>query len=270
MKYTYVAVMTNLKYYPGLCALAYSLQKVNSKYPLTVLLPDDIDSYTEEKVNQVPGVNVHKAARVDISHYINSDNSYSRWNDSFFKLQIFNLFGYDKLVFLDLDMIVLQNIDHLFTKNHMSSVAAGICVFPEWKGLNSGLMVVEPQKGLFEELITLIPSVCEYRISKNLSFGDQNVINTYYRDWYSHKELVLDETYNALSSYIEEVAKHYDYKDIKVFHFAEGVKPWQFSNFSFYKSILGNLIAGKTKRANLMLIYRKYVKTSCPDFFSYN
>jgi hypothetical protein len=87
----------------------------------------------------------------------------SRWTHSFGKLAIFSLTGFDKLVYVDSDMLILRNLDKLFARPHMSAVVAGRS-FPgdeHWRGLNSGLMVVKPQAGLYETLLDCISKIAK-------------------------------------------------------------------------------------------------------------
>lgn len=71
---------------------------------------------------------------------------------------MFEMTEYDKIVFIDADKFVSQNIELFFAKPHMSAVGAG-SLLPEnknWEKLNSGLLVIELSMTLFEELISLI------------------------------------------------------------------------------------------------------------------
>ena len=205
-KYSYVCAITSEAYYPGVCALAYSLKKVNAQYPLTVVVPDNAEANLFSMIKKLK-LRVITMPYVDIPVEFLNDNTPERWKHTFFKLQVFNLTEFDKIVFLDLDMIIIRNIDDLFQKSHMTAVAAGHCIHDSWTRLNSGLMVIEPSVSLYNKLIQSIPAAGEERFCENLGFGDQDVINFCFPDWWKEKDLVLPEIYNAMPSAFEKICK---------------------------------------------------------------
>lgn len=152
------------------------------------------------------------------------------WSNTFLKLRVFDLIEFEKVIFIDCDMIVLENIDHLFEKHHISAVQGGKLIF-HWEDINSGLMVIMPNHKEFSELVDLVPTVCRKKIEANAGFGDQDVISYYYKNinklW--SKENHLDERYNAMIRCIHELCVTLGYKNIKIIHFTGDKKPWMFS-----------------------------------------
>ena len=52
-----------------------------------------------------------------LAEYIKEKNikgNMAHWNNCFDKLLIFGMTEFDKLIFLDSDMYIIENIDHLF------------------------------------------------------------------------------------------------------------------------------------------------------------
>lgn len=156
---------------------------------------------------------------------INKKYGVSNWTQTFAKLSMFDLVEYDKLVFLDSDMMIMKNIDHLFQLDAFSAVVAGQA-YPgheTWRHLNSGLLVVEPEPGLKERLVATIPS----EVSKPL--GDQDIIQAYQSNWPNENRLHLKESYNLFIDCIDYYIRHgiLQESDIYVIHFEGGQKPWK-------------------------------------------
>eukprot|EP00873_Tetraselmis_striata_P046176 jgi/Tetstr1/466440/TSEL_010968.t1 len=85
------------------------------------------------------------------------------------KLAIFSMITYDKLVYLDADVLVLENLDHLFQ-------CVGFCaVMRGGERFNSGVMVIEPDLQVYEDMMHRIATTPSY------TGGDQGFLNEYYR-----------------------------------------------------------------------------------------
>ncbi|KAI9673522.1 MAG: hypothetical protein M1829_004029 [Trizodia sp. TS-e1964] len=107
----WTTLITNTKYLSGLLTLDYSLKKHGSKYPLVALYTDafppeghsalDLRKIPKKRINYLLP-NVHK-------DYTNDVRFYDCWS----KLTPFSLTEYDRVVQLDSDMLVLQNMDEL-------------------------------------------------------------------------------------------------------------------------------------------------------------
>jgi glycogenin len=142
----------------------------------------------------------------------------------------FDMTEFEKIVYLDSDMMVLENIDELFALPHMSAVNAGRS-FPgnsNWKDLNSGILVVEPRAGLIDQLTKVILELADY----DDAVSDQNVLHYLHQDWPTKRELHLDEQYNIFDRYIDYYVKELAYglfrskRRISVVHFIGPTKPW--------------------------------------------
>jgi len=68
------------------------------------------------------------------------------WKNCWTKFKIFDLIEYDKIVFLDADIMVLKNLDHLFELPHMTAALDGeyFNLWEGWPHFNSGCLVIEP------------------------------------------------------------------------------------------------------------------------------
>jgi len=136
-------------------------------------------------------------------------------------------------------MVIFKNIDDLFTKPHMSSTNAGgqIQMFRlTWTKLNSGLLVLDPNKELFEDMLSKIGKLDVKDI------GDQAFIHAYYPEWPRTRELHLSHVYNVFSCHLHLYEEEHGYilpediipksmkvnddKYIRIIHYIGNDKPW--------------------------------------------
>ena len=230
MNYAFITVLTNESYLGGVLVLSRSLQAVQSKYPLYVLLPSDSDPMLK---NALKKHNIQTLFRDQFSDDIlrRDSNPQSYWRDTLFKLKVFQLTQFDKIICLDSDMVVMNNIDHLFQKAHMSCVAAGKVLHPDWIHLNSGIMVIEPSDTTYHELLRLVDPICTELINRGVGFGDQDIIAAYYDEkWINNLELQLPESYNCMLGYaglLKKAGAIRSVDDIFIYHFTGRQKPWR-------------------------------------------
>lgn len=87
------------------------------------------------------------------------------------KLKIFNMTNYKRVVYLDADTVVRKSIDDLF-------LCEKFCAnLKHSERLNSGVMVIEPSRELFEDMMSKVTTLPSY------TGGDQGFLNSYYSDF---------------------------------------------------------------------------------------
>ncbi len=232
MKKTFVTYLGSQQFLPGIVALNESLQKYNPNIPLIIMVQHDLpneaivflnDNHFDIKiVDEIKRPNFSEADERDL-HCV------------YDKLWIFGLTEYDKLVYIDADMLVCENMESLFEKPHFSAVTAG-ALMPqnkEWVKLNSGLMVVEPNSALFNHMVSMVaelPVTCK---------SDQDFLHSYFPGWPAHEELHLHHRYNVPAPCIETYCALHDFsfsyvdkslhtKNISVIHYWGPYKPWDY------------------------------------------
>lgn len=259
---SFITTLSTDNYIDGVIHLAKSLEKVNSEYPLVVYVDKLLKRSTLEKLDKMGIRYITETNRIYISDAIREKNikhNNSHWDNTFIKLGIFELVEFEKLVYLDSDIMVVNNIDSLFEKPHMSAVVAGKS-YPgneSWITFNSGLMVIEPKEGLTKEFESLIEKVA---IERN-SLGDQDILQEYYNDWETKTELHLDEGYNIFVLYIDYYIEKFNYtyttmtKPINVVHFLGKRKPWMFNRRDKFKKFLKLILKGKIIELKVFLDY---------------
>lgn len=230
MRYAYMTVLTNEDYILGVKVLKMSIDLVSSGIvPFIVLVPTDanrklLDELESSQINYIQTENFDDSI-------LQRENKVAYWKQTLFKLKVFDLTQFDKIVFLDSDMIVFKNLDHLFELPHMTCVAAGQELHSDWVELNSGLMVIKPSHEEYLGSENLIEQVYEKRTALGLGVGDQDVIQAYYNKmWFASDEQHLSSVYNTMLGYAGYLYKNGSVtglNDIYVYHFAGKEKPWR-------------------------------------------
>lgn len=276
MKKTFMTLLSTENYLEGVLVLYKSLLNSKTKYPFTVILSERISKKTENILHSKKIQTIRITNEFNFNNYNNINLSGPvHWKYTFEKLNIFSLTDYEKIVFLDSDMLIMENIDELFDKKHMSAVGPAGGKYPgneNYNGLNSGLLVIEPNKNDFENLIRLIPIVT----GKLNNCGDQDVIIEYFiKEWRNSTELHLDDKYNMIFPYIDYYINNFGYTlnekksktNIKIIHFIGTKKPWMSETdlISFTKLTLHLLKAKMIKNdkskyyKQALYLYKKYL-----------
>ena len=118
-KRAWVTLLTRPSYTAGVLILAHTLQKHKSKYPLIVLITESLPQSSvralelEASHNAFLEVETVEPLLPPAKHKITYIAD--RFEDTWIKLRVFALTGYETIVFLDADMAVLQNMDDAFS-----------------------------------------------------------------------------------------------------------------------------------------------------------
>ena len=238
-KYTYVTLLSTDSYLMGVLLLAKSLREVDARYPLLAVCSNAVSEKTKRilKRYDMEYIVLEDAIKVDTTKY-NVAPGYEHWNNTLDKLYVFSLTDYDKVIFMDSDMMVVRNIDHLFDTPHMSAVVADVFNEPDLRQLNSGMMVFKPNMQDFEGMVNLWTS----GKIKLPNAGDQDVIRAWFKDWENHPELRLPQGYNVFYSDCRNLVKPEQVDPVYVIHFIGPRKPWQVSIRAIYRRTKGNFL----------------------------
>lgn len=123
--YAYTTILSTDSYLPGVLALFESIKRENTKITEFVVIVNQ--EIKDETINILKknGIIVKNMQKIEPPKEIKSKNKlFPHWNNTFDKFNIFELTDYDKVVYLDSDIYVSENIDELFQKSNMSAVIA--------------------------------------------------------------------------------------------------------------------------------------------------
>lgn len=229
--YTFATLLSTASYIPGVLTLYRSLQRYGkTKYPFICVCSlnirnEDIDLLQKEGVDCIK---LNKSM-IDGIQMPNRNGNYMHWNYTFDKLLLWGMIEYEKIVFLDSDMFVMDNVDDLFDYPDFSAVQAGFLQNNMWNRLNSGMIVVVPDMDTYKKLAMQLQVTVTAFVKSDKSVGDQDVLNDFYPQWISRKELHLPEGYNLFFKYLSLYHNLYGFcygRDIKIVHFVGSHKPW--------------------------------------------
>ncbi|KAI4301799.1 hypothetical protein L6164_035043 [Bauhinia variegata] len=206
-KVAYVTVLHSSETYVcGAIALAQSIRQTNSTKDL-LLLADNSIGPKSIKALKAAGWKIKRIQRI-LNPYAQK-HAYNKWN--YTKLRIWQLTRYDKVVFIDADLIILKNIDHLFFYPQLSAAPNDNTLF------NSGLMVIEPSMCMFEDLM-----VKAFKV-KSYNGGDQGLLNEIFAWWHRMPSRL---NYLKIFQRPEIVDQHENMpRELYGIHYL-GLKPW--------------------------------------------
>ncbi|KAL5541468.1 hypothetical protein UlMin_009178 [Ulmus minor] len=239
----------NGDYVKGVVGLAKGLRKSNTAYPLVVaVLPDVPDDHRQILRSQgcivreiEPVYPPESQTQFSMAYYV---INYS-------KLRIWEFVEYEKMIYLDGDIQVFDNIDHLFespegyfyavmdcfcekTWSHSPQYKIGYCQqCPEkvqWSPaelgpppplyFNAGMFVYEPNLHTYSTLLETL------KHTTPTSFAEQDFLNMFFKDIYKP----IPPIYNLVLAMLWRHPENIDLDSAKVVHYcAAGAKPWRYT-----------------------------------------
>ncbi|KAA8902586.1 nucleotide-diphospho-sugar transferase [Sphaerosporella brunnea] len=255
----WTTLLTNTKYLPGLLALEYSLRASKSAYPLVVLYTDTFsaEGHAALDLRGIAKQRIEYLLPLAGKDYSNDERFYDCWS----KLQPFSLTEYSRVVQLDSDMLVLQNMDELMTlpldNDERVFAASHACVcnplqkahYPrDWIPDNCAYTSQHSTPSLAAEtgaaasfglgilnggLQVVNPSLETYDIilntirspakTLNYDFADQSLLS----DAFAGRWVPLSYKYNALKTMRWCHKEIWRDDDVKNVHYILAPKPWE-------------------------------------------
>jgi len=263
----YATFLIGDDYVKGTLALHQSIKDTGTNHPFVVFTSQCSNDVIALLTDQ--GCFVHEVDRVAPPKEIaikNQKAGFSRWNDTFSKLSILSFTQFNKIVLLDSDMMVVSNIDTLFSSKHMSAVAAGHRARPDWVDMNSGLLVIKPSIEEFDRAIGILEEIGS---NENLlsnyptGIGDQDIIQLLCQDWPLSEQLHLPESFNLFQDCLTRYEKWGFIKKGQTFiiHFELNPKPWDYSFADYAKVVYRAIRYRSTAEINAISHYRALLES---------
>ncbi|ODQ78723.1 glycosyltransferase family 8 protein [Babjeviella inositovora NRRL Y-12698] len=225
MSEAYVTILTSDNYLPGALVLARSLRELGTTKKLVVLTTDLSDASTRflgEVYDELIEVETLESSLFEQLHELNRPELFRTYT----KIALWKLTQFSKIVYLDADLLPVQNIDELFDIELSPETKIAAAPDSGWPDIfNSGLFVTLPDLSVYSGLIDLSEE-------PNASFdgADQGLFNEYFHSgentpnrWHR-----LPFIYNVTPSSGYQYSPAYKrfQKDIKAVHFIGVNKPW--------------------------------------------
>jgi len=160
----------------GVVAVANALQRLGSQFPLVLLtnttqFPDGT-SVAEALRNL--NVVIRPVYAVDMPEQHAKQLMYQHWKIAYWKLQIWNLTDYEKLIWLDSDTILYRSIDWLFDRQWMWAQRDDWFCKLNVSKVCSGIVLLYPNASDFQGLLDYADQMGD------LTDGDQQLISSYF------------------------------------------------------------------------------------------
>ena len=136
--------------------------------------------------------------------------------DNFAKLRLWQLTDYADVVFLDADMLMLQNCDKLFDYPEFCAAPNVYESLADFHRMNSGVFTAKPSKATFDTMLAAldVPDMFWRRT-------DQTFLQHFFPDWHG-----LPISYNMLQYVWFNMPELWDWDSVKILHY-QYEKPWQ-------------------------------------------
>ncbi len=232
MSCAWVTYANNNTYFEASIILFKSLQLVGTAHDCVIMTPHDFQ-YTgnfQPFSLSMKNLIIKQIQTIDQEH---PKYSSSRYSACINKLYIWLLTEYDKVCWLDSDMIVMKNIDELFDlelqedtllatpgclcnlfKNAKFETTPHKCPYVSSNNtyINAGLLLIRPNPETYQKLL---------KQDYNRPLAEQDVFN----DFFASKINILPPTYNYMCQ-LDLIHPEVDCQDVHIFHFTYD-KPWQ-------------------------------------------
>lgn len=248
-------VMKGNRYLKGACISAFSAKLTKTRCELVLMATKDVQigDQPPKIFDRIVSIEyVHGNSKTPMSK--RQKEKYGKWMDvSYTKWVCLSLIEYRKVIFVDADIIIHKNIDHLFQldppagrffnymiKGKLNHLKHGDKINPVFMydnliltshkktrqpnfTVNGGFVLLQPEMKMFEKLLEISKQNIVFR---NVSSIDECIISLLYtlhnKSWTN-----LDKIYNC------ETWKDKDYKNASVMHFIGDDLPWEIDEIKF-------------------------------------
>jgi lipopolysaccharide biosynthesis glycosyltransferase len=232
-KYAYVTVLYgNNIYLTGALVLGYTLMKTNTIFDRVILVTHDVSDKYRSYLRTIY-THIISIEYTQVSSEIFAEQ-HTRFRDVFTKLECLALTQYDKIILLDLDMIVAKNMDHIFNLRPPAACVKKYYV-PYGKRIPTNLICRQGRLvgSINAGLMLLKPDATEWRDIKSDIFKNDQINKYKYpeQDYlslrYCSEWTSITFNYNFQFGLTNRVKKcHYGIDDIYVIHYSSSYKPW--------------------------------------------
>ncbi len=247
----WVTLLTQPGYLPGVRTLRASLARSGSPYPLVVVVTDGVDAASRQLL-EADGCVLRPVEPLRPAAGLADSYANARFAEVWTKLEAWRLTEFERVVVLDADMLVTQNMDELFelelapgtiaachacrcNPNRIASYPASWtpehCFYTYCRGaehtsepertdsyLNGGFLVVTPDEAVFDDMVRRLGALDDL---SRFPFAEQDFLNEVYAD----RWVPLPYVYNALKTLPFQHPGLWRDDEVKNIHYIID-KPW--------------------------------------------
>ena len=185
----------------GVRVLGQSLRESKTAHDYIVMCTDDVPEKVKNVLKEDGWIvkPLEKLTKTD------------RFNENVYKLNIWKMTEYRRIVFIDADAIVTQNIDEMFKCGKMCAT------FRHSDKFNSGVMVIKPSIEELNEITKIMENLTGTWYHK--TFGDQIVLNNYFKNL--KRATMFDPSVNENQEQLMRLSAGYN-ADIGIYYLDNG------------------------------------------------
>ena len=246
----WATLLTQDAYLVGVIALQRSLQQQQSQWPLVVMVTPVIGETQREQL-RAEGCRVVEITPLYPESGLSQHYASAQFGEVWSKLRVWGLTDYQRIVFLDADMLAVRNMDELFdlplAEGHIAACHACRCnpnkieSYPaSWQPeachytwqerneqppealdlyLNGGFLVLTPNVEMAQHLVDKVEGIADL---SRYPFSEQDLLN----EVFEHRWTPLSYGYNALKTLPFQHKNLWRFDDVKNIHYILK-KPWQ-------------------------------------------
>ncbi|KAI9591602.1 LPS:glycosyltransferase [Syncephalis fuscata] len=260
LRCAWVTLLTRDNYLDGARVLCRSLQNTATPYPLIVMYTDTLSESSIERLRLDGALlkRIDLITKDDLPLPTENEYLWAYYRDIWTKLRVWQLTDYDRVCFLDSDMVVVRNMDEVFDvaiggSTGFDIAAAHACTCnplniagypstwvpencaythqcahcvgksppspgPHTNYFNSGFMVLTPSE---EEFQAILRAARETDDLSSFRFVDQDLLNIYFEE----RVLSMPYIYNALKTLRAYHSAIWRDDDVRCIHYILE-KPW--------------------------------------------
>ena len=236
-RYAYTA-LTDANYVALTAVMLNSLVRSGTPHAIRVMCLEDVDDGQRGMLESIgPNVETRRVARIDPP--ANVRIPHRAWLTSLSRLHMFGFEEFDKLLFLDSDIIVVANIDELFSRPTLAAGAHHYPIRADRASINAGVLLFSPDRELFRRMVEEMLPLPSPLPPHDWSLSDQELMIALYSDeeparrWREAHGIPaagewhqLDYRYNAIVGLNSCQIDDWDAARAKVLHYTCGPKPW--------------------------------------------
>ena len=245
--YAYITLLSTNNYLYGCLGLYYSWKATNPKYPFYVIVTPEITEENKTVLKNLGYQIIEDELYIPKAYYkllqdieqgkqflpygnSTADLTKNGWQYGWTKLHIWKYTQFDKLLYLDADSVVIQNMDYLFDLPELSLI-------PEHNTncsrFLSAFLLIQPNKYEYENLLHFAeahPIITHPFTGQAQLANDFDLLNLYFNHWSYKPELHLPE-YTYVDSILFQEHKENvlywinNFHKIKAIHLSDK-KPW--------------------------------------------
>jgi len=235
--FAYVA-FTNAAYVEITSVMLVSLLETGTRHRICVLCLEDVSDEQKAGLRSLGGrIETRDIACIPLPAHVKVPHR--AWKLAISRLQMFKFDEFERVVSLDSDIIVKENIDELFGQPSLSACSHHYPVREDCITLNSGVFVLRPDPTLFDLALQALHHVPSPNAPHCWRIPEQEVLTALYSPeraaerWRARNGIemqeswhLLDYRYNAIIGLKQRQTDTWRAEDASVLHYTCGPKPW--------------------------------------------